>query len=512
MCSWGGWIAAIGIVAGCAGAGGTASTTQPQPATSPTPLMSEPAEYDIAHVSRAAGRDIFVRTGFGDPYRTGIPYPIFLAFQRAFPDVFGATPAELAAMYGFIPRPPDPASTDLDVREGLPVGMHLTTDPATGIPFLVTSCALCHAEQVNGALVVGLANKRVRFHAYDRAFSRVTSRARFSAPALVPIARAAAADHHLAWPDTYATPLVGAVLSGLRQRAVDRAELDARTAADPPGRIAAIETFAVTLREVTGREIAAARDVGWVKIPDVVGFAQRTSQSWDGCGEGAMDILSVEAEIGAGVRVAWLERHPFQSASVSAYLRLPPARPPFPGSIDRERAARGRVLFEDNCSRCHGRYGDDGRALDYDDAPVAVDEVGTDPARALAVTDSVVAAANDPLVTHGYTRFRKSGGYVAPVLTNVWARAPYGHAGQWPSLATIATPPEQRAARVVYELGAPYDVTRVGIATRAVTASVGPGEYVEDSSVPGLSVLGHPFLADLGATDASAVIEYLKTL
>jgi hypothetical protein len=34
---------------------------------------------------------------------------------------------------------------------------------------------------------------------------------------------------------------------------------------------------------------------------------------------------------------------------------------------------------------------------------------------------------------------------------------------------------------------------------------------VHDDALPGFSVAGHPYLADLGA-DAAAVIEYLKTL
>jgi hypothetical protein len=38
------------------------------------------------------------------------------------------------------------------------------------------------------------------------------------------------------------------------------------------------------------------------------------------------------------------------------------------------------------------------------------------------------------------------------------------------------------------------------------------GAYLHDASRPGFSVAGHPFLADLGADAAAAVIEYLKTL
>jgi hypothetical protein len=127
-------------------------------------------------------------------------------------------------------------------------------------------------------------------------------------------------------------------------------------------------------------------------------------------------------------------------------------------------------------------------------------------ARAHAATDSFEHAANDPALTRGYTRFHRTDGYVPPVLTNVWARAPYGHAGQWPSLAVLAIAPERRPQRFAVDLDAPYDFAAVGVATRA-----SGGSYELDASRPGFGFGGHPFLAELGG-DARAVIEYLKTL
>ena len=127
-----------------------------------------------------------------------------------------------------------------------------------------------------------------------------------------------------------------------------------------------------------------------------------------------------------------------------------------------------------------------------------------------AATASFERVANDPKLTRGYTRFQRGTGYVPPVLTNVWARAPYGHAGQWPSLAVLATAPDKRPTKFVVEPEALYDLATVGVPMRPATAPL-KGGYLHDASKPGFSVAGHPFLADLGA-DAAAVIEYLKTL
>jgi hypothetical protein len=297
----------------------------------------------------------------------------------------------------------------------------------------------------------------------------------------------------------------------MRARARSRAPFIARVRNGPPGRVAPIEAFSVAIGLALGREVKTAPDVGWSKIPDVVGFPLRTTLSWDGATEASIDALVVEADFALGVRPEWNWAHPKQGPSLSAFLRaLPRERDlPFPGSIDRALAAEGRARFEETCSPCHGTYGP---VVRWSERVVSLRVVGTDPARADALTDDFVRAANDPSLTHGLVETRKTGGYVPPVLTSVWARAPYGHAGQWPSLAFMATPPEKRAARYVVDLDAPLDLEAVGVKTRAPGEPLGPGEHLHDGGVPGLGVMGHPFLADLGAPAARAVIEYLKTL
>jgi mono/diheme cytochrome c family protein len=467
--------------------------------------MSEPAEYEIATASRAAGEAIFTRTGVGDPYRTGMPYPMWLALMRAYPDKFGGNPQALADKFGFIARAPKPDSPDLDEREGLPLGMHLTIDPVTGVAFVMTNCALCHAERVRWrggeALVIGLGNKRVQVHAYDAAFADAARDPGFTADRLEDLADAAAAERGTPWPSDYRGSIVSATVDALRLRAQQRGEFLARTHDGPPGRVATIETFALAIGQMLGHPIETARDIGWAKVPDVIGFAHRATLSWDAVGTGPMDLLAVEADFAAGVRPEWFLRHPLQGASLGDYLRHPSARPKFPGAIDAARAARGRTIFGDECAPCHGHYGPDGNSLDYKEQVVPLHDLETDPARANAVTKSFADGANS--LAGGLTHTRATGGYVPPVLTNVWARAPYGHAGQWTSLSVLATPPEQRPTRFGIDPGGLYDLDKVGIAS---------GNYMIDATKPGFGVEGHPFLSQLGPADAALVIEYLKTL
>ncbi len=516
------WLSIAVLLAACAArAPEPAAVPAPAPApAAPSALMSDPAEYAIDHVSESAGEAIFARTGVGDPYRTGLPYPVFLALLAAYPAELGETTAAFAARFGFIPHPPAAAGAgadDLDAREGLPVGMHLTVDPNTRVAFVMTSCALCHAEVVRWPggekLVMGLGNKRIRIHAYDDALARIAARPDFEAARLTALATAKAREHRVAWPAEYRAPIVEATVRALRERVTRRGSFLARVRDGLPGRVATIESFAVALGPALGREVQTAAAVGWAKIPDVIGFAEKRTVSWDGVSEGSMDALVVDADIAAGARVEWLWKHPLQGPSLAAFLRHLPRDLRFPGPIDAELARRGKASFERACARCHGTYGDDGRATHYVERVVPVEVVGTDAARAEAVTDDFVAAANDPRVDGGahLVRTRRTNGYVPPVLTSVWARAPYGHAGQWPSLAVIAMKPETRPVRFVVHAGAPLDLDRVGVAVGDPAGPLGEGDFLQDGTAPGLGAGGHPFLSGLG-DEAGAVVEYLKTL
>jgi hypothetical protein len=504
------------VLAACAGVQSPPPRVAAPRAAAALP-MSDPDEYRIDAVSRAAGEAIFTKTGIGDPYRTGIPYPLFLAMLRAYPEALGADAGAFAKRFGFVERGRTVAkSDDLDAREGVPIGMHLTVDPFTEIPFVMTNCSLCHAERVRWPggekLVFGIGNKRVRLHAYEAALVDIALRPDFDAAHLTPLAEKGAEEHDVVWtPDVSGAVLEGAIRA-FRTWAQGRVALAARTKGGAPGLVDVVDEFALAIGHALGKEIATAPVVGWSKVPDVIGYARRTTLSWDGVTQGSMDALVVEADFAAGVRPEWFWKHPLQGASLSAYLRDPRRELPFPGPIDAALAATGKTKFEAACSTCHGTYRTDGGVASYEERIVPLEMVGTDPARAAAPTDPFVAAANDPKLTLGLTTTRRTDGYVPPVLTSVWARAPYGHAAQWPTLAFLAMRPDARPKTYVVELEAPLDLEAVGVATRTTDAPLAAGETRRDSTTPGLSAVGHPFLANLGEKDAAAVIEYLKTL
>jgi len=493
------------VVPPAASTGPTAATSSP-----PGPLFSDPPEYQDRPISAAAGEVYFGETGLGDPYGVGFPYPVLLAMMRAYPDELGADWAAFRARFGALAR--EGAGPD---ASALPVGFHLTTDPFTKVAFVMTNCELCHAERLRlpqgDVFVAGLGNKRVRVHAYDAALARIARDPGFATDRLLPLANEAARENGLSWAPQWRKALLDATVRNLQRRQALRGEGVEHLRGGLPGRVATIESFAMALGAAGGHAVPLPATPGWAKIPDVRNARYRDTLSWDGVGTGAPTALAVEADLAFGARAEWFDTHRHLGTSLYMFLRGFERNLPFPRPIDGALAQRGHDLFVRKCARCHGRY-EEGGAVSYREQVIPVVEVGTDPAREQAVTAAFVEAANAVAIGPGITRVAATGGYVPPPLVDVWARGPYGHAGQWPSLRVMATPPQARPRRFVVEPDGPYNLDDVGVRTRPVAGSSPSGsEYIYDGDTAGLGVEGHPFLANLGP-EAAAVIEYLKGL
>ena len=118
---------------------------------------------------------------------------------------------------------------------------------------------------------------------------------------------------------------------------------------------------------------------------------------------------------------------------IQAYLKsLKPPKYPFP--IDPSKAARGQAVFARNCTKCHGTYGPDG---EYPSKIVDLDVIGTDPARALGMSDRLIAHYNSTWFGEDYPVSETMTGYQAPPLDGIWATAPYLHNGSVPTLALL---------------------------------------------------------------------------
>ncbi|WP_394822001.1 hypothetical protein [Pendulispora albinea] len=510
-------IIALCAIAGCAPKSGS-RVPDGESRTPESGPMSSPEEYGDRPISAEAGADYFLRLGGGDPYATGMAYPLFLALMEAYPGELGRDWNAFAEKFGMISDPE--AKGDPRV---LPIGFHLTVDPKTNVPWLVANCQFCHAERIRlpggDRIVPGMGNKSVRPHAYGAALVRIGTDPGLDPARLTALATQRAAAWNVAWPEVMRRPIVDATLAAFKSGSARRAAWAKQVDDALPGRTATIESFAFALGERQNQTIVLPSTIGWVKTPDVRGFPFRETFSYDASGYGSPQALVLEADFLFGTRAEWYLSHPHIATSMYLYLKSFTRKLPFPKPVDEALARRGKGVFEARCAECHGFYvdhGDDVR-VSYRERVIPLDVIGTDPARVKAVTADFVEAANRFEMTRGYTRVRNTNGYVPPVLIDVWARGVFGHAGQWPSLEAMATRPDERPRQFIVDTRGLYDLERVGVRHEIVPRGrparpLKPGEYLYNGDLPGFRTDGHPFLSNLPPADRLATIEYLKTL
>jgi mono/diheme cytochrome c family protein len=195
------------------------------------------------------------------------------------------------------------------------------------------------------------------------------------------------------------------------------------------------------------------------------------------------------------------------------YIEELPA-PKYPFAINADLADRGRVLFNQTCSECHGTYGPDGK---FPNKVIPLDVVETDSRRFYAIYKERREAANK-----GWLQYYgehpidiESKGYLAQPLDGIWASAPYFHNASVPTLWDVMNPSQRPVVWKRTEDG--YDQAKVGLEVEqfdAVPAGLSSRQrrMYYDTTHVGNSAAGHTFPDVLDDEEKLAVIEYLKTL
>lgn len=188
--------------------------------------------------------------------------------------------------------------------------------------------------------------------------------------------------------------------------------------------------------------------------------------------------------------------------------------PKYPHSIDQRLAESGRVLFEANCSSCHGTYG---AKSTYPERVVPIEEIETDKVRFTALSKGYRNNyAKSWLTDYGKAKsLIEPEGYVAPPLDGIWATAPYFHNGSVPTLAGVLAPSQRPA--IWQRAAEKLDTIAMGITFKTLTKfpkglTAAERRLIFDTSKHGKSNGGHRFAEVLTAEQHNRIIEYLKTL
>ncbi|MGH8550149.1 MAG: hypothetical protein ACRERU_16410 [Methylococcales bacterium] len=205
------------------------------------------------------------------------------------------------------------------------------------------------------------------------------------------------------------------------------------------------------------------------------------------------------------------------AADIRAYIAsLEPPEYPFP--IQSDLPAKGRILFEQNCTRCHGSYGEEAA---YPNLVFDYAEIGTDPELAKFFT----APENIRFVrwfNRSYfgenSRGEPAPGYIAPPLDGVWATAPYFHNGSVPSIESVLHSASRPRYWLYPEQPSDFNQNTLGWNHRVLDHGKEGGrdknerKRIYDTTAKGYSNSGHTYGDDLSSQDRSALIEYIKML
>lgn len=185
--------------------------------------------------------------------------------------------------------------------------------------------------------------------------------------------------------------------------------------------------------------------------------------------------------------------------------------PKYPKPIDVSLAEQGRIIFNANCSECHGTYG---KEEQYPNLLIPQSEIKT---------DSFLYSANysNPQFINWFnSSWFSSGdhpaklepfkGYIAPPLDGVWITAPYLHNASVPTIEAALN----SSIRPQYwsrDFQNPqYDYEKLG--WKFSVHNQPENKTIYNTTLPGYGNYGHYFGDKLSNADRKAIIEYLKTL
>ncbi|GEO11653.1 c-type cytochrome [Segetibacter aerophilus] len=185
--------------------------------------------------------------------------------------------------------------------------------------------------------------------------------------------------------------------------------------------------------------------------------------------------------------------------------------PKYPRSIDNTLATRGKAVFNNNCSKCHGTYGD---KVTYPNLLIPEHIIRTDSLlfKANYQNPQFIEWFNKSWYANGNypARLQPFNGYIAPPLDGIWITAPYLHNGSVPTLEALLNSKE-RPRYWQRDFKQPeYDYENIG--WKYEIKDKDNSRKIYNTDKPGYRNIGHTFGDRLNKEDRKAVIEYLKTL
>jgi cytochrome c5 len=418
-----------------------------------------------------AGRDYLHS---GDYINSGIPL-------ETYKSVFGAN------------SPDDLGRTGNN--KGISFNFTATTAP-NGVKIVYTNCMSCHADKLNGKIVVGLGNT-TGDNTQD--ISQLFGGVDF----LVQSQYGANSKEYAAYKPFFRGFQSIAPYIKMNTRGVSPADkiLGALSAFRNEKNLTWINTPQYV---IPARVVPTDVPAWWL-------MRKKNALYYNALGTGDFGRLSMASALVSMQDTAEARKIDAHFPDVMAYIRT--IRPPqYPNAVDPILVTKGKAIFDINCQKCHGKYGVD---ESYPNYLIDIQTIGTD--RAL-VDEYTQYPEYDGWYNRSWFNQKPAAaqlvptkGYIAPPLDGVWATAPYLHNGSVPTLHDLLNS-AQRPAKWsrTFDNTADYDAVKVGWKYTIETLKTNVKTY--DTTQYGYGNGGHIYGDKLTIDERKALIEYLKTL
>jgi mono/diheme cytochrome c family protein len=447
----------------------------------------------------------------GSEVSSGVPYWFWQALPRIFPEKFEGR-LDYAA-FGF-QYEPDGEGRQRD----MPIGF--SRREYRSVDLVWFNCSVCHVgtwretETAKHHLVSAMPSNNLDLYGFVRFLLEAATDVRLAPDNLLAKMEEAGADfgpiERLVW-RYYVIPNVR---EGLLKRRESLLPLLDSQPAWGPGRVDTFNPYKVSQFAIPASTLTPEERIGASDFPAV--FNQRPRHGmqlhWDG-NNNSLDERNLSAALGAGVTAETADHEAIERVA-DWLLDLPP--PPNPTRPDPAAVQRGREVYMQACTECHGHkdgdiYVFEGKMLG---SVEPITRIQTDPARLNSYTEAFRQRQLSELFAgtpYHFRSFVKTDGYANMPLDGIWLRAPYLHNGSVPTLADLLSLPAERPVSFLRGLDV-IDGARGGFLSPPCD-SAGPTEkgFCFDTRLTGNGNGGHLYGTDLPPQAKSDLLAYLAT-
>ncbi len=407
----------------------------------------------------------------GDYLKSGIPYSLF---KRS-----GIQEKE-----NFLGRSGESAQ--------IPYNYNLVT-AQNGEMIVAPNCLHCHAQRMGDSLIIGLGNSLSDYTIPQDGTLKMTA----MALKMIGSAKEQAAAEALIRAATNANLYLTAACKGVN-------------VADRLTSVLAAHRDPATFNWIEKEQIQIPTELIPTDVPAWWLLKKKNGMFFNGFGRGDFTRFLMASNLLTVSDTAESSEVLTHFNNVLAYIySLQP--PKYPKTINTALAEQGKMLFNNNCSGCHGTYGEKGN---YPNLLIPVKTVGTD-------EELVKSNFSNPQFINWFdkswfatgarpAKLVPFNGYIAQPLDGIWITAPYLHNGSVPNLEALLNS-KLRPKFWERDFNHPqYDFDKVGWKYEERKSQTNTSTY--NTTLKGYGNGGHTFGDHFSDKERKAVIEYLKTL